>query len=117
MSVSPVIASVTVPFIVCATTLCGKNGVKSLKVQEVEFADFIERMDKYEFNAAFEIIWGKIQDLNKRIDEEKPWSLAKTDPEKAVEVLTSLSQDLINLCPYLAIFIPDTAEQIEALNL
>jgi methionyl-tRNA synthetase len=96
------------------STLCGKNGVKALKVQDVEFAEFNERMDKYEFTPAFELVWGKIQDLNKRIDEEKPWSLAKTDPEKAVEVLTNLSQDLINLCPYLAIFIPDTAAQIEA---
>jgi methionyl-tRNA synthetase len=95
------------------STLCGKNGVKALKVQDVEFAEFNERMDKYEFTPAFELVWGKIQDLNKRIDEEKPWSLAKTDPEKAVEVLTNLSQDLINLCPYLAIFIPDTAKQIE----
>lgn len=96
------------------STLCGKNGVKSLKVEQKDIPEFIERMDKYEFNAAFEIIWSKIQELNKRIDEEKPWSLAKTDPEKAVEVLTNLSQDLISLCPYLAIFIPDTAAQIEA---
>jgi methionyl-tRNA synthetase len=96
------------------STLCGKNGVKSLKVEQKDIPEFVEHMDKYEFNTAFEIIWGKIQELNKRIDEEKPWSLAKTDPEKAVEVLTNLSQDLINLCPYLAIFIPDTAAQIEA---
>lgn len=96
------------------STLCGKNGVKPLKVEQKDIPEFIERMNKYEFNAAFEIIWSKIQELNKRIDEEKPWSLAKTNPEKAVEVLTNLSQDLINLCPYLAIFIPDTAAQIEA---
>ena len=93
-------------------TLCGKNGVSGIKVEETENKEFDERMEKFEFNFGFDILWGQIQDLNKRIDEEKPWSVAKEDPEKAKEILRSLVQDLVNICPRLEIFIPDTAKKI-----
>lgn len=93
-------------------TLCGKNNVNGLKVEKTENKEFDERMEKFEFNFAFDILWNQIQNLNKRIDEEKPWSVAKTDPEKAKEILRSLAQDLINVCPRLEIFIPDTAKTI-----
>ena len=93
-------------------TLCGKNDVNGIKVTETENKEFDERMEKFEFNFAFDILWGQIQDLNKRIDEEKPWSVAKENPEKAKEILHSLTQDLVNICPRLEIFIPDTAKKI-----
>lgn len=93
-------------------TLCGKNGVNGIKVEETENKEFDERMEKSEFNFGFDILWGQIQDLNKCIDEEKPWSVAKEDPEKAKEILRSLVQDLVNICPRLEIFIPDTAKKI-----
>ena len=93
-------------------TLCGKNGVNGIKVEETENKEFDERMEKFEFNFGFDILWNQIQDLNKRIDEEKPWSVAKEDPEKAKEILRSLVQDLVNICPRLEIFIPDTAKKI-----
>lgn len=93
-------------------TLCGKNGVSDIKVEETENKEFDERMEKFEFNFGFDVIWGQIQDLNKRIDEEKPWSVAKEDPEKAKEILRSLVQNLVNICPRLEIFIPDTAKKI-----
>ncbi len=93
-------------------TLCGKNGVNGIKVEEKENKEFDERMEKFEFNFGFDVLWSQIQDLNKRIDEEKPWSVAKEDPEKAKEILRSLVQDLVNICPRLEIFIPDTAKKI-----
>ena len=93
-------------------TLCGKNGVNGIKVEETENKEFDERMERFEFNFGFDNLWGQIQDLNKRIDEEKPWSVAKEDPEKAKEILRSLVQDLVNICPRLEIFIPDTAKKI-----
>ena len=69
-------------------------------------------MDTYEFNKAFDLVWAEIQNLNKRIDEEKPWALAKTEPEKAKTVLESLSTDLLGLCDKMSLFIPETAEKI-----
>ena len=94
-------------------TLCGKNGVSGLEVQTTDMPEFDEKMESFEFNVAFDLIWEQIQGLNRRIDEEKPWALAKTDPEQAKKVLQNLAQDLLNLCPRLGLFIPETAEKIQ----
>lgn len=94
-------------------TLCGKNGVSGLEVQTTDMSEFDEKMESFEFNVAFDLIWEQIQGLNRRIDEEKPWALAKTDPEQAKKVLQNLAQDLLNLCPRLGLFIPETAEKIQ----
>ena len=97
------------------STLAKKNEIAGQQGELKDLPEFDERMQKYEFNFAFEILWKQIMDLNKRIDEEKPWALAKTDPAKAKEVLISLIKDLLDTNKRLAIFIPDTAEQIEAI--
>ena len=94
-------------------TLCGKNGVSGLEVQTTDMPEFDKKMESFEFNVAFDLIWEQIQGLNRRIDEEKPWALAKTDPEQAKKVLQNLAQDLLNLCPRLGLFIPETAEKIQ----
>lgn len=94
-------------------TLCGKNGVSGLEVQTTDMSEFDEKMESFEFNVAFDLIWEQIQSLNRRIDEEKPWALAKTDSEQAKKVLQNLAQDLLNLCPRLGLFIPETAEKIQ----
>lgn len=95
-------------------TLCKKNGVSvNFEPKTPAFEEeFNGRMDKYEFNFGFDIVWNEISNLNKRIDAEKPWALAKTEPEKAKEVLASLVLDLLNANRYLAIFLPDIAEKI-----
>ena len=94
-------------------TLCGKNGVAGLEVQATEMPEFDAKMEGFEFNLAFDLIWNEIQGLNRRIDEQKPWALAKTDPEQAKKVLQELAQDLLNLCPRLGLFIPETADKIQ----
>lgn len=95
-------------------TLCKKNDV-TVDYEFVEPAfdhDFRARMDKYEFNFAFDILWEEIGKLNKHIDAEKPWALAKTDPEKAKKVLADTVIRLLTINDYLKLFLPDTAEQI-----
>ena len=94
------------------TTLCKKNEIAGLERSNLEIDGFDELMEKYEFNNAFELVWKEIQNLNKRIDEEKPWALAKTDPDAARQVLVKLSSDLLGLCDKMSLFIPDTAEKI-----
>ena len=95
-------------------TLCKKNDVTvDYKFVEPSFdRDFRARMDKYEFNFAFDILWEEIGKLNKHIDAEKPWALAKTDPEKAKKVLADTVVRLLTVNDYLKLFLPDTAEQI-----
>ena len=70
-------------------------------------------MDKFEFSHAFDYVWEKVQNINKRIDDEKPWMLAKNgETEKLQECLKSLIIELLNTNYMLSPFIPDTTEKI-----
>lgn len=94
-------------------TLCKKNGIAVVAATEDLPTEFCELMDRFEFSKAFDYAWGKIQELNKRIDEEKPWELAKNgETEKLQQVLQGLTTDLLKANRMLAIFLPETAEQI-----
>ena len=94
-------------------TLCKKNDISGQKVERVTNEDFDRRMEKYEFNFAFDILWDGIAELNKRIDAEKPWALAKSDPEKAKKVLVKLVIDLLSINDRLQIFLPDVSAKIQ----
>ena len=70
-------------------------------------------MDNYEFSRAFDYVWDKIQDINKKIDEEKPWMLAKNgETDKLQLCLQGLIGDLMKANYMLSPFIPGTADKI-----
>lgn len=97
------------------TTLISKNGVTvKLEKEDKELSkDYIKLMDKFEYSKAFDYVWEKIQRLNKRIDDEKPWMLAKNDEkEKLDKCLSDLSHDLLKAVYELSPFIPTTADKI-----
>ena len=94
-------------------TLCKKNSIGGQNVIKRENAEFDTRMNRYEFNFAFDLLWDSISELNKRIDAEKPWALAKTDPDKAKEVLTALVVDLLSINDRLKLFLPEVGDKIE----
>lgn len=94
-------------------TLCKKNQVSGVEDSATLDEVFRKMMDKFEFSKAFDYAWSKIQDLNKRIDEEKPWELAKNgETEKVQQVLQSLVEGLLQANQMLRIFLPETGEQI-----
>ena len=94
-------------------TLAAKNEIR-IEKEEMVFADeYIRLMDKYEYTKAFDYVWNKIQALNRRIDEEKPWSLAKEGKKDELEkCLTSLILDLRKCAFELLPFMPETSEKI-----
>ncbi len=97
-------------------TLCQKNQVPGLQPELQLDLEFCSLMDQFEFSKAMDYTWSKIQDLNKRIDEEKPWTLAKNgEVEKAQSVLSSLAKDLLVANYHLQIFLPETAAQIHGI--
>lgn len=71
-------------------------------------------MERFELSKAFDLVWGKVQNLNKAIDEAKPWELAKKgEHAKVKEVLQSLVSQMLDMAYELAIFLPDTALRIQ----
>ena len=96
-------------------TLINKNEVTIKKLPKLEFdKKYRELMDKFEFSRAFDVVWEKVQELNKRIDEEKPWVLAKNgETQKLEKCLSNLAIDLLQANQMLKPFLPGTSEKIE----
>ncbi len=96
-------------------TLASKNEIKILNeaTDLKPSSNYCELMDRFEFSKAFDYAWDKVQDLNKRIDDEKPWALAKNgEKEKLEQCLKSLIVDLLQVNVELSPFLPSVSEKI-----
>ena len=70
-----------------------------------------ELLDRAEITQALERIWQRVRRLNRYVEENAPWQLAK-DPEKADElntVLRSLAEGLRAVTVLLTPYIPESA--------
>nr|QGT50771.1 hypothetical protein Elusimicrob2101_0340 [uncultured Elusimicrobia bacterium] len=65
------------------------------------------------FDKVLENIYGFAGDLNKLVDEKKPWELAKTDPEAAKAVLLELVACLRKVAVWLEPFMPTVAKEMQ----
>ena len=95
-------------------TLAVKNDfVLSEKGEKDLSAEYIELMDKFEFSKAFDLVWDKVQNINREIDEQKPWALAKNgEKEKLNQCLEKLINDLLRVNREIPPFLPSTADKI-----
>lgn len=94
-------------------TLCSKNHIPGLQSAAELDANFAEAMDEFEFTKAFSYLWQRIQSINKAIDEQKPWELAKNgDQDKLTQVLQGLVQELLLVSQLLQVFLPTTSQKI-----
>lgn len=65
------------------------------------------------FREALEHIWQEIFRANKRIEEEKPWKLAKEGKQaQLLTVLQDLVADILSIGDVLRPFMPDTSQKI-----
>ncbi|MBO7131646.1 methionine--tRNA ligase [Candidatus Saccharibacteria bacterium] len=95
-------------------TLIAKNKIELKKQDKLELPeDFRKLMDGFEFSKAFDLAWEKIQALNKKIDEEKPWEFAKNGKlDELNACLNSIASELLLVSSMLSPFIPLTSEKI-----
>ncbi len=66
----------------------------------------------YEFKAAMDLIWASISELDSIIQKERPFSLFKTDPDKAREIVKNLLSRLTEIARMLSAFMPETSKKI-----
>ena len=95
------------------SVMASKNGVVSQKPDLNFDEQYLNLMDNFEFSKAFDYAWEKVQDINKHIDDSKPWILAKTSPDEAQKCLAKLIQELLSANHMLKPFLPETAGKIE----
>ena len=83
-----------------------------LKKAEETQKIYDDNMQALAFDKALDAVWALAGYMNKYIDEKKPWSLAKTDPEKTKEILLELVFALRYFGAWLAPFMPASAQEI-----
>jgi methionyl-tRNA synthetase len=78
-----------------------------------------ERIDRVELTAALDDIWQRVRRLNRYVEEQAPWQLAK-DPDRTADldrVLRTLAEGLRVVTVLLSAWIPGAAEKLlEALG-
>jgi methionyl-tRNA synthetase len=88
------------------------NGAFSNKIEQAA-KNYCVSMDVLAFDKALDAVWRVISDMNKYIDETKPWALAKTQPEKAKSILLELIFALKNVNIWLEPFMPCVAAEMK----
>lgn len=94
--------------------MCAKNHIQLDAAPTPSLdSEYVELMDQFEYSRAFDYVWGLVQGLNKRIEDEKPWVLAKSGAiDKLNACLAGLVTDLLNVNQMLQPFIPATCSKI-----
>ncbi|MBQ6570867.1 methionine--tRNA ligase [Candidatus Saccharibacteria bacterium] len=97
-------------------TLCAKNNLTYVVKNTTFSPAYDQAFAEYNLNLAFEHAWAHVQALNRRIDEEKPWELAKQGKTaELTAVLSSLVDDLLHANLELTPFLPDATERIRTI--
>ncbi|MDZ7726451.1 MAG: methionine--tRNA ligase [Candidatus Campbellbacteria bacterium] len=80
-----------------------------------ESKEFRELLDAYEFNRAMDYLWREMSELDEIIQEEEPFKLIKTDPDKAKETVAYLAIRLGDIAALLTVAMPETGKRIREL--
>jgi methionyl-tRNA synthetase len=81
---------------------------------EHDTGPYTDALSEYRFDKALEYVFDDlIRGLNRYIDEEKPWEIAKKDSEHLQEVLAYSTGSLLQIASLLEPFMPRTAKAIQ----
>ncbi len=103
---------------VVAMALKNEIAVDSTAAVLSNVAEFSTELDqhlaKFEIHQAMQALMKHYKSFNQWIDEKKPWELAKTDKSALTQTLSEMLNTIRAMTPYLAIFLPETAQRIYA---
>ncbi|HEY4496129.1 MAG TPA: class I tRNA ligase family protein, partial [Candidatus Paceibacterota bacterium] len=86
--------------------------LKLITPDEKKKRQYQKAIEKYDLKTAMDVIWEKIQATDKKIQENQPFKLVKTEPEKAKKIIGELLSELSEIAELLSPFLPSTAEKI-----
>lgn len=89
--------------------LCERSNIEASEGSNVWCADLEKYMEEFKFNEALFVIWQLITEVDRKINQEKPWELSGEKLKKVLEDYVRRIQAIaFNLQP----FLPETAEKI-----
>ena len=73
-----------------------------------------ERLDAVDLTGALEEIWEAVRRLNRYVQDEEPWKLAKDEAnaQRIDQILYSLAEGLRSVSVLLSAYMPDTADRL-----
>ncbi|MFH1404883.1 MAG: methionine--tRNA ligase [Patescibacteria group bacterium] len=74
--------------------------------------EYMSAMNDLRIHEALDLVWSRIREANKFIEDTKPWELAKTDKNELEHVMYFLLDSLRNIAVFLYPFMPEKSEQI-----
>ncbi len=73
---------------------------------------YTRALEEFRFNDALSYVWQKITNLDKFINEEKPWELVKKNTDRASSVLAHCVDQIQEIVILLKPFMPEISEKI-----
>lgn len=103
-------------------TLVSRNGITDFSFDQEQEAyvekvgetwqKYMTSMNDYDLHEAIHHVWKLLDFANKQMEDQKPWSLVKTDADKAKAVLSNLLEVLRHVTILIRPFLPDTSDKI-----
>lgn len=78
----------------------------------VEDGAYTQALNEFKFPDAVSFVWEQIAELDKYINEQKPWELAKTDIDRLKSVLAHCVDRIQEIAILLEPFMPETSKTI-----
>ena len=103
------------------------NGIGNLAARVMKLAEdnlsepvspFLEThlvspLERFEIGKAIDYVFMKVQNLDKKINDEEPFKLVKVEPERGKLMINELVRELYHIAETLAPFLPATSEKIK----
>lgn len=97
----------------CETANFTQAGTPKTSIAHLINVDVYEiAMNEYRFNDALFYIWQRVAELNRFIDQEKPWELIKKADHRVKDILAHLVDGLQEIAVLLKPFLPKTSQVI-----
>ena len=110
-SFTPSVKEVAIPFFqVFATYFVPLNSVPATYISEPNPEILLE---SFHINEYCNMVWIKIQELDKRIQETEPFKVVKVDIEKGKELIKENIKKLYEISKLLIPILPETSLKIE----
>jgi methionyl-tRNA synthetase len=77
--------------------------------------EFFDYLEKFEIQKAVEMVWKKIAELDKIIQETQPFKLVKTNKEEGIKIIETLAKELYAIGRMLNPIMPETSKKIKEL--
>lgn len=82
------------------------------KISAKTYHEINAAMEELRFSDALNLIWAMISEANVRIEAERPWELAKTNPQRLAQLIGGLLTSLSDVAGLIEPFMPETSRKI-----